>query len=529
MAKGKQRATAEYEPLAAGWEAVIGVECHIQLKTSTKLFSSAPSASSSSATQHIDDGPNSRVVPFDAALPGSLPRLTREPVTLALKACIAMGCTLENDVGFDRKHYFYPDLPSGYQITQRYAPLARDGRLRLRFDEGYLGDVADEVEVRIEQVQLEQDTAKSTHHFTSSQQHQRTFVDVDRAGQPLIEVVSGPDMRKPEQAGAYVRKLREVVRRIGASDGNMDEGSLRCDVNVSVHRIGEPWGTRCEVKNLNSVRFVMNAAAHEMHRQQRILAGGGTVEQETRAYDEVGATTYRLRSKEQSPDYRYMPDANLAPLAVAGDERLLDEVRASMPELPDEQRSRLLETYGLPARDINVLMRIGLEDEGAVSSDDDVSAVAFFEQVAQGRDARVAINWTIQELLKALNSQSLAFRQNPVSAEHLGELIDVVESGQATMSTARKLVESLVSRSVELKKGQRVLAYLEQQGALALNSAADLGPLCQEAVEALPSEAEAVKEGKIKAVERIVGQVMKLAKGRADANATRKLLLEMLK
>ncbi|MCO5591523.1 hypothetical protein L7F22_045508 [Adiantum nelumboides] len=264
MAKGKQRATGEYEPLAAGWEAVIGVECHIQLKTSTKLFSSAPSASASSSSAHQqqmeDDGPNSRVAPFDAALPGSLPRLTREPVTLALKACIAMGCTLENDVGFDRKHYFYPDLPSGYQITQRYAPLARDGRLRLRFDEGYLADAADEVEVRIEQVQLEQDTAKSTHHFTSSKQHQRTFVDVDRAGQPLIEVVSGPDMRKPEQAGAYVRKLREVVRRIGASDGNMDEGSLRCDVNVSVHRIGEPWGTRCEVKNLNSVRFVMNAA-----------------------------------------------------------------------------------------------------------------------------------------------------------------------------------------------------------------------------------------------------------------------------
>ncbi|SPO41908.1 related to Glutamyl-tRNA(Gln) amidotransferase subunit B, mitochondrial [Pseudozyma flocculosa] len=525
------------------WQAVIGVECHAQIKDRHKLFSTAQLPSANSV-------PNTLVAPFDAAHPATLPSLNRSALRLAIRAAIALGCHLRQESRFDRKHYFYSDLPAGYQITQKYAPLASNGRITLSFEDGHLPGPEDEVVVEVEQLQLEQDTAKSTYYDTGTVSRSdaatvedgtdaatargtsRSFVDLNRAGTGLMEIVSGPQMRSPEQAGAYVRKLQELLRRVGASDGNMQEGSLRCDVNVSVNRAGEPFGTRCEVKNLNSVRFMMNAIAHETQRQVAILEQGGRIEQETRGYDEARGTTFKLRGKEDAPDYRYMPDPNLPPI-------------------------RLTESqYALNTRDINVLMRVGSEDEGsgrfptpsgvAPTAVECGDAVDYFERIAQGRDPQIAVNWIIHELMKGLNTHNLAFSEDHIPPAQLGELIDLVESGKVTGTTAKSLLGELISsraRSVGEATSSdapasdlagvdigtlSIFDLLSSRGLLALGSRDDLLPLCRQAIEELKQEAEKVRKGNLKVAMRIVGQVMKMAKGRADAKVVHEVILEEL-
>ncbi|KAN0064024.1 hypothetical protein ACQY0O_003630 [Thecaphora frezii] len=541
-------AAARYPPLGPGWQAVIGVECHAQIKDSQKLFSTAllPTASSE---------PNTLVAPFDAAHPGTLPVLNRSALCLAVRASIALGCTVHPHSRFDRKHYFYSDLPAGYQITQKYAPLANCGHVLLSFEDGHLARPEDEVVVEIEQLQLEQDTAKSTYFDTGTVSRadeaagdqrpsmRRGFVDLNRAGTGLMEIVSGPQMRSPEQAGAYVRKLQELLRHVGASDGNMQEGSLRCDVNVSVNRVGEPFGTRCEIKNLNSVKFMMNAISYESHRQVAILEQGGKVEQETRGYDEARGTTFKLRGKEDAPDYRYMPDPNLPPIILT--ESQIKAIRESLPELPDARRARLKSQYGLSSRDINVLMRVGAEDEGSgraqtqsvvgpVSNAEEGNAVDYFEQVAKGRDAQVALNWIIHELLKEFNAHNLAFREDYFPAQHLSELIDLVETGKVTGTTAKAVLgETIAARAKGVQAtaeaaSMTILELFTSRGLLALNSREDLLPLCRKAIEVLPEEAEKVRRGNLKVIMRIVGQVMKEAKGRADAKLVHQVVLEEL-
>ncbi|MCO5613882.1 hypothetical protein L7F22_068160 [Adiantum nelumboides] len=521
--------TKAYEPLPEGWEAVIGVEVHAQLKAKKKLFSHSITPNDRVGQQSPE---NTCVAPFDAALPGTLPAIQSESVRLALRAGIALECEIGKTISFDRKHYFYPDLTSGYQISQKYAPLAKNGRLKLLFDDGHLSSPEEEVDVRIEQIQLEQDTAKSSHHVSETA-GSLTTIDLNRAGSALIEIVSGPDLRTPEQAGAYVRKLREILRRIGASDGNMDEGSLRCDVNVSVHRIGEPWGVRCEVKNVNSVRFVMNAIVSEMHRQQKLLCIGEQVEQETRGYNELDGSTVRLRSKEDAPDYRYMPDPNLPPLQIGSS--FIQEIRQELPELPEQQRSRLMQQYGVGLRETNVLMRIGLDDDADVDKVGHASdAVVYYEQVAQRRDGQVVMNWIIHELLKALNAQQKSFAQNPIKSSDLGDLLDLVQEAKVTKATAKALLSELIESDgsilTQLKQQNTnaIRACLESRNALALDSGDALMSVCKEVVEALPDAVEAIRSGNKKVMQRLVGEVMKRTKGRANAKIASQILDELV-
>ena len=551
------------------------MECHVQIKDKHKLFSTAELPTPSSI-------PNTHVTAFDAAHPGTFPTLNRSALRLAARTALALNCQVHPESRFDRKHYFYSDLPAGYQITQKYAPLANNGKVKLSFDEGHLPSPEDEVVVEIEQLQLEQDTAKSSYfdtgttsrfdegasstgggnddgapkatlHEADDERVGRSFVDLNRAGAGLMEIVSGPQMRTPEQAGAYVRKLQELVRRVGASDGNMQEGSLRCDVNVSVNRVGEPFGTRCEVKNLNSVRFMMNAISYESHRQVQLLQQQGRVEQETRGYNESNGTTFRLRGKEDAPDYRYMPDPNLPPILLSPQQ--IQALRDDLPELPDARRARLSQQYGLAPRDINVLMRVGSEDErdGRVAmhlSDGDApqtssDAVEYFESVASGRNPQTALNWIIHELMKGLNARNLPFREWFLPADYLGQLIDLVESGQVTGTTAKSVVADLLSSSQHDGKNEHVitlaalrdtaqttstpvLELLRQKELLALATEEDLLPLVQSALERLPDEVAQVKKGNVKVAMRIVGQVMKDANGRADAKLVHQTILQQL-
>ncbi|SPO30304.1 related to PET112 - putative glutamyl-tRNA(Gln)amidotransferase subunit B, mitochondrial precursor [Ustilago trichophora] len=559
---------SRYPPLPPGWQAVIGVECHVQIKDKHKLFSTAPLPTPSSP-------PNTLVTAFDAAHPGTLPTLNRSALRLAARTALALNCRVHSESRFDRKHYFYSDLPAGYQITQKYAPLANDGTVKLSFEEGHLPSVEDEVVVEIEQLQLEQDTAKSSYfdtgttsrfdqsskedgdspkatlHEVDDERVGRSFVDLNRAGAGLMEIVSGPQMRTPEQAGAYVRKLQELVRRVGASDGNMQEGSLRCDVNVSVNRVGEAFGTRCEVKNLNSVRFMMNAISYEAHRQVKLLESQGRVEQETRGYNESDGTTFRLRGKEDAPDYRYMPDPNLPPILLS--EQQIKELREELPELPDARRTRLGQQYGLTSRDVNVLMRVGSEDErdGRVSiqcvdeKEQGSDAVEYFEKVASGgRNPQTALNWIIHELMKGLNARNLPFKEWFLPAEYLGQLIDLVESGKVTGTTAKSVIAELLSSvqskandpAISLKRLEEaaktsvspVFDLLKQNELLALATKEDLLPLVKSALERLQDEVAQVKRGNLKVAMRIVGQVMKDANGRADAKVVHQTILELL-
>ncbi|KAG5648737.1 hypothetical protein DXG03_000084 [Asterophora parasitica] len=338
--------------------------------------------------------PNTHVSLFDAAFPGTLPSLNHTCVDLALRAALALECNIQTRSSFDRKHYFYSDLPSGYQITQQYG-----GELAISLPSTPTFDV------RIKQIQLEQDTAKSTFHPRT----RTSFIDLNRAGTGLMEIVSEPDIRSPEEAGAYVRALQAVLRAVGASDGNMEQGSLRCDVNVSVNRVGRPPGTRCEIKNLNSVRFIMAAIVHEIARQRAILESApnlddATVPQETRGFDEHRFETYRLRSKEDAPDYRYMPDPNLGVLVLS--QERIKAVRDTLPELPWDTRKRLQSQYGLAERDIEVILNIDsgreVPHDGETGSPE-TGAVTFFHLLCAGRDGeqnavrdpKVVVNWSV--------------------------------------------------------------------------------------------------------------------------------------
>ncbi|HEX7107620.1 MAG TPA: Asp-tRNA(Asn)/Glu-tRNA(Gln) amidotransferase subunit GatB, partial [Aestuariivirga sp.] len=390
------------------WEIIIGLEVHAQVTAKSKLFSGA--------SADFGGEPNDHVSLVDAAMPGMLPVINEYCVEQAVRTGLGLKARINSYSIFDRKNYFYPDLPQGYQISQYKQPIVGEGVVTIDLDDGKTVDVG------IERLHLEQDAGKSIH----DQHPNMSFVDLNRSGCALMEIVSKPDMRSSDEARAYVTKLRQIMRYLGTCDGNMEQGSLRADVNVSVRKPGGKFGTRCEIKNVNSVRFMGQAIEFEARRQIGILEDGGKIDQETRLYDPKKGETRSMRSKEEAHDYRYFPDPDLLPLELTDD--WVTTIKNSLPELPDEKRTRFMGTYGLSAYDASVLVA------ERASSD-------FFEATAKGRDGKITANWVINELFGRLNKEGKTIETTPVSAKQLGEIVDLITSGTISGKIAKDVFE----------------------------------------------------------------------------------------
>ncbi len=471
------------------WEVVIGLEVHAQVITEAKLFSGAPTAFGADA--------NSQVSFVDAAFPGMLPVINRHAVEQAIKTGLGINATVNPVSVFDRKNYFYADLPQGYQISQFTRPIVSDGHLLIDLPDGTSRRIG------ITRLHLEQDAGKSLH----DQDPKLSYIDLNRAGIALMEIVSEPDLRSSEEAAAYLKKLRSILRYLETCDGNMEEGSMRCDANVSVRRPGAPFGTRCEIKNVNSIRFVAAAIDYEARRQIEILEDGGSIAQETRLYDSAKGVTRSMRSKEEAHDYRYFPDPDLLPLEL--DAAWIDRVKAAMPELPDARRERYMRDFGLSAYDSGVLVS---EKETA----------AYFEAVARGRDAKMAANWVTVELFGALNKTGRTIEEPPVSAEALGGLIDLIADNTISTKIAKDVFQIMV------ETGKSAAAIVEEQG---LRQVTDTGAIEAEIDKVLAANADKVAEyrsGKDKLFGFFVGQVMKATGGKANPGMLNDLLKQKL-
>ena len=474
---------------AGEWETVIGLEVHAQVISKAKLFSGA-------ATDFGAE-PNTQVSPVDAAFPGMLPVINRHCVEQAVKTGIGLDATINLTSVFDRKNYFYPDLPAGYQISQYSQPVVGRGRLVLDMPDGSVREIG------ITRLHLEQDAGKSLH----DQHPQLTYVDLNRAGVGLMEIVSEPDLRTAEEAGLYLRKLRSILRYLGTCDGNMEEGSLRCDCNVSVRRPGEPYGTRCEIKNLNSVRYVMQAIEHEKRRQIEIIEEGGTIAQQTRLFDTARGITRPMRSKEEAHDYRYFPDPDLLPLVL--DPEWVERLRADLPELPDAKKARFVAEYGLAPDDAEVLVA---EKETAL----------YFERVAAGRDPKAAAHWVIGDLFGALNRLGRGIEQSPVKAEQLGGLIDLVAEGVISGRQAKDVFAEIFA------SGADPAAIVAARG---LRQVTDAGAIAAAIDAVLAANADKVAEyrsGRDKLYGFFVGQVMRATQGKANPSLVNELLKQKL-
>jgi aspartyl-tRNA(Asn)/glutamyl-tRNA(Gln) amidotransferase subunit B len=470
------------------WEIVIGLEVHAQVTAQAKLFSGAATA--------FGAAPNTQVSPVDAGFPGMLPVINRHVVEQAVKTGLGLDARINLFSVFDRKNYFYPDLPAGYQISQYQQPIVGAGRVVLDMPDGRARTIA------ITRLHLEQDAGKSLHD-----QHPReTYVDLNRSGIGLMEIVSEPDLRSAEEAGLYLRKLRSILRYLGTCDGNMEEGSLRCDCNVSVRRPGEPLGTRCELKNLNSVRFVMQAIEVEARRQVALIEDGGAVAQQTRLYDSARGETRLMRSKENDHDYRYFPDPDLLPLVL--EPEWVDRLRAELPELPDAKKARFIADYGLSAEDADVLVAERVTAE-------------YFERVAEGRDAKAAANWVMGDLFGALNRMGLGIEQSPVASDRLGALIELIADGTISGRIAKDVFAEMV------ETGAGPAAIVEQKG---LRQVSDTGAIeaAVDAVLAAHPAQRAQYATNPKVLGFFVGQIMKATQGKANPGVVNELLRKKL-
>jgi aspartyl-tRNA(Asn)/glutamyl-tRNA(Gln) amidotransferase subunit B len=481
------------------WEVVIGLEVHAQVTSKAKLFSSASTA--------FGAEPNTQVSLVDAAMPGMLPVPNRECIRQAVRTGLAIEAQINKWSRFDRKNYFYADLPQGYQISQLYHPLVGEGRLLIEADEK--AGIPEDMWNRIERIHVEQDAGKLMH----DQHPSMSYVDLNRSGVALMEIVSRPDMRSPAEAGAYLRKLRSILRYVGSCDGNMEEGSMRADVNVSVRRPGEEFGTRTETKNVNSVRFVMQAIEHEARRQVELLEDGGEVVQETRLFDPNTGTTRSMRSKEDAHDYRYFPDPDLLPLEL--DDAFLDECRESLPELPDAKRRRYIEELGLSAYNAGVLTA-------------EVETARWFEALlletatAQGKTpaevARQASNWLISEFFGALNKIGRELADSPVGHAQAAELLALVGKGTISGSIAKQVLETM------LETGESASTIVEREG---LKQESDSGAIEAAVDKVLADNADKVAEykaGKQALFGFFVGQTMKAMQGKANPQVVNEVL-----
>lgn len=471
------------------WEVVIGMEVHAQVISDSKLFSGAATA--------FGAEPNTQVSLVDAAMPGMLPVINEMAVRQAVKTGLGLKAQINLRSIFDRKNYFYPDLPAGYQISQYQHPIVGKGSLTIELPDGSTREIG------ITRLHLEQDAGKSLHDQSPSS----TYIDLNRAGVALMEIVSEPDLRSSEEAGAYLAKLRSILRYLGTCDGNMEEGSMRADVNVSVRRPGEPYGTRCEIKNVNSVRFVRQAIEYEARRQIELIESGGKVEQETRLFDTGRGVTRSMRSKEEAHDYRYFPDPDLVPLVLAPE--FVENIKAELPELPDAKKQRFVQELGLTPYDAAVLVA---EKENA----------DFFEQVAKGRDPKMAANWVMGEYFGALNRSGKSIAEFPVNAAKLGELIDLVADGTLSNRLAKDVFDAMV------ETGKSAAEIVTERG---LKQVSDTGAIEAAIDQVIGANADKVAEyraGKEKLYGFFVGQVMRAMGGKANPKTLNDILKKKL-
>jgi aspartyl-tRNA(Asn)/glutamyl-tRNA(Gln) amidotransferase subunit B len=477
------------EGATGAWEIVVGLEVHAQIISQSKLFSGA------SAT--YGGAPNTHVSFVDAGFPGMLPVINRECVAQAVRTGLGLNAQINLLSRFDRKNYFYADLPNGYQISQFAHPLVGTGVVEIELQDGTIKHIG------ITRLHLEQDAGKSMH----DQHPAKSVIDLNRAGVGLMEIVSEPDIRSPEEAGAYLRKIRQIVRYLGTCDGNMEEGSMRADVNVSVRKPGEEFRTRCEIKNVNSVRFVMHAVEAEAQRQIAVWESGGTVRQETRLYDPARGETRSMRSKEDAHDYRYFPEPDLLPLVL--DEQWVAALKAKLPELPDEKRKRFCTQYGTTFYDAGVLTA------------DQVTA-DFYETVAKGRDARLACTWITGDFFAALNRLGATIETTPVSAAALGELIDLITDKTINGRIAKDVFEAMV------ETGKMPGAIVEEKG---LKQVTDTGAIDAAVAAVLAANQDKVaeyKSGKEKLFGFFVGQVMKAMQGKGNPGLVNDIIKQQL-
>ena len=475
------------------WEIIVGMEVHAQVTSESKLFSSASTA--------FGAAPNENVSLVDAAMPGMLPVINEECVRQAIRTGLGLKAQINLKSVFDRKNYFYPDLPQGYQISQYKQPIVGEGIVTVSVGPDKAGNFED-IEVGIERLHLEQDAGKLMHDQHPSMSH----VDLNRSGVALMEIVSKPDMRSADEAKAYVTKLRQIMRYLGTCDGNMDEGSMRADVNVSVRRPGGDFGTRCEIKNVNSIRFMGQAIEYEARRQIDLIEDGGTVDQETRLFDAKSGKTRSMRSKEEAHDYRYFPDPDLLPLEF--DDAFVEAIRVTLPELPDDKRHRFISDFGLTPYDASVLVA-----ERATSD--------FFEKVAAGRDAKAAANWVINDLLGRLNKDGLEISESPVSADQLGGIIDLIGAGTISGKIAKDLFEIVWS------EGGDPGAIVEARGMKQVTDTGAIEAIVDEIIAANPDKVEQAK-AKPTLAGWFVGQVMKASQGKANPQAVNDLVKSKL-
>ena len=478
------------------WEVVIGLEVHAQVISEAKLFSGAATAFGSE--------PNTQVSPIDAGFPGMLPVINERCIEQAVRTGLGLKAKINLRSVFERKNYFYADLPQGYQISQYKHPVVGEGTIQLDMPDGTTRAVG------IERLHLEQDAGKSMH----DQDPKRSFIDLNRSGVALMEIVSKPDLRSPEDAGAYLRKLRSILRYLGTCDGNMEEGSLRCDVNVSVRKEGESnLRTRAEVKNVNSVRFVMQAIEHEARRQVDVYEAGGEVIQETRLYDANKGETRSMRKKEFAHDYRYFPDPDLLPLDISHE--YVDAIAATLPELPDEKKERFMRDYGLTAYDAGVLVV-------------DRETADFYEEIARSkgpkgeRDAKLAANWLITNLFAVLNAKNLTIAQSPISASQIGQLLDLMADGTISGRIAKDVFEIMAATS---KDPADIVA---EKGLTQISDTGAIETAIDQVIAANPDKADEVRGGKDRLLGWFVGQVMKATGGKANPGMVNDLLKKKL-
>ncbi len=489
--------TPEPKRLIAGatgdWEVIIGLEVHAQVSSNAKLFSGA--------STEFGAEPNSNVSLVDAAMPGMLPVINEECVAQAVRTGLGLKAKINKRSVFDRKNYFYPDLPQGYQISQFKDPIVGEGTITISVGPDKQGQFED-IEVGVERLHLEQDAGKSIHdlHPTMS------MVDLNRTGVALMEIVSKPDMRSSDEAKAYITKLRTILRYLGTCDGNMEQGSLRADVNVSVRKPGGAFGTRCEIKNVNSIRFVGQAIEYEARRQIAIIEDGGKIDQETRLFDPAKGETRSMRSKEDAHDYRYFPDPDLLPLEFT--QAYIDELAKHLPELPDDKKNRLINDLGLTPYDASILV-----SEKAIAD--------YFEKVAEGRDGKQAANWVINNLLGKLNEVGQGIETSPISPEQLGIILDLIRKGDISGQIAKDLFE------IVFAEGGDPAQIVEDRGMKQVTDTGAIEAAVDEVIAANPDKAEQARE-KPNMAGWFVGQVMKATGGKANPQAVQQLVRSKL-